>query len=90
MSVLRNRAGTSSRSGSPPSGVRIFTNRPLVELPRSVLPRISGPTRPFESSKLSGVAEMPAPALLVIVLKASVGRVFSSWTGAKESSCEST
>ena len=68
----------------------MFTNRPLIELLRRRLPRISGPTRPLLSSKLLGSAAIAAPALFVIVLKASVGRVLSSRIGANESSTEST
>ena len=90
MSVLLNRAGTSSCSSGEPDLVKIFTNRPLVELPTSRLPRISGPIRPFDSSKLFGVAAIAAPALPVIVLKVIVGRVLSTWIGVKDCAWEST
>ena len=52
------------------------------------LPRNSGPMRPLVSSKLFGSAEMPAPELLVIRLKASVGRVLTRWIGEKDCSLE--
>ena len=90
MSVLLNRAGTSSLSIELPKFVRMFTKSPLIELLSSRLPWISGPTRPSLSSKLLGSAAMAAPALCVIVLKARVGRVVSNWIGAKDSSWEST
>jgi len=54
--------------------VSIRTNSPLIELSTTVLPRMSGPIRPLESSKLLGSAEIAPAALLVIVLNEIVGR----------------
>ena len=84
MSRDTNAAGTSSVSIGWPNCVRIRTNRPLIELSVTRLPRTVGPRRPAVSSKLLGSADTAAPALKRIVLKVSVGRADTRWIGAKD------
>ena len=84
MSVLVRRAGTVNLEMLPPAAVLIRMKSPLIVLSSRKLPRSSGPMRPFVSSKVFGSAEIPAPELLVIRLKASVGRVLSKWIGAND------
>jgi len=67
-------AGTVRVSKGTPSLVLILTNRAFMVLPTTRFPCTSGPIRPSVSSKLARSPAMAASALLVILLKETVGR----------------
>ena len=90
MSVSSKRPDRESLSSDEPSSVRIRMNNPSIVLSSRKLPMMAGPIRPSESSKLSGFAEIAAPAPSKMWLKRTAGRAFSMWIGVKTNSAEST